>query len=488
MDVRGRRLRKQSDDSLAFTSSLGSDRRLGKWVVLVNMAHMVSLFEEGEVDRATAARCLRFLEAAGPDIAEGPGAEDIHQLVEQKAVDALGVKAAGFLNYGKSRNDQVATAIRMEARMDIIGLAGALLELQRALLDVARRDGKAVFPGYTHLQRAQPVTLAHYCFAHFDAFGRDVDRLLQLYERVNLSPMGAAALGGTSVRVGRARVAEALGFDGPVPNAMDAVSGRDFVVESLSCATMAMLDLSSLCEELVLWSSKEFGFVELADEHSASSSIMPQKKNPVAAEIARAKAGSVIGSLTAVCAILKSLPYSYNLDLQEATPHLWRGLDDATASVEVVGSMVARARFSKGPVAESIRGNFSTATALANYLVEKEGVSFREAHASVGGLVARSVKTGVPLEELASGTWEAGGRKVRVRRKTATAVLDPANFLSEISSPGGANPSAVAAEIQKRSEALAAAERSVSSLRTPLEASERRLRGRAREMSKEVKR
>lgn len=458
MDVRGRRLSKQSEEAAAFTSSMASDGRIAAQTVRVVEAHVLALTEAGAVAAKTGAKCVSFLSTFRGSGFEGIEAEDFHQYLEQKAVDALGVKVAGYLNLGKSRNDQVATAIRMELRSKLLVLVEAVASLQRALLEAARESGTTIVPGYTHLQRAQPVTFAHYCLAHFDACQRDVERLFALYSRVNLSPMGSAALAGTSVALDRGVVASLLGFEGIVPNAMDAVSSRDFVIETLSCAAMLMLDLSRLCEEIVLWSSREFGFLEVSDEYATSSSIMPQKKNPVVAELARAKSGSVIGSLMAVCAIVKALPYSYNLDLQEATPHLWRALDDAIASATVVAGMVGTAKLRPAAISESMKGDFSTATSLANYLVSEKGLSFREAHAVVGELVTLAIAQGRALEQVAAREMvrvsSRVGRSVSIDQATAARVLEPTNVLASITTVGGANPGAIPASLNRRSALL----------------------------------
>ena len=490
MDIRGPRLRKPSDEALEFTSSMAWDGRIARHVIGVNMAHMVALMDSGEVDRATGARCIKFLLGVSPRISPAKKAEDFHQQLEQDAVDALGVKTAGFLNYGKSRNDQVATAIRMELRLQVVSLLEEVAGLQGALLGLARRHGSMLVPGYTHLQRAQPITLAHHLFAHFDALQRDSERLLQLYGRVNLSPMGSAALAGTEVKVDRESVARLLGFSGAVRNAMDAVSSRDAAVEALSCTAMAMLDASRLAEELILWSSSEFGLVELADAYAASSSIMPQKKNAVVAEMVRAKAGSVIGELVGACAILKALPYSYNLDLQEVTPHLWRAFDDATQSLRLLGAMVASASVRRGP-GESVADDNSTAVGLANYLVREHGVSFREAHAIVGQLVRISVSTSKPLGEVAPAKIAAVsaklGRRITPDPRSVREALDPETFLRSIATAGGSNPRFVAGELKVRQRELSLARSTLSGLKSSLKASERKLHATALGIAREVK-
>jgi argininosuccinate lyase len=491
MDIRGPRLRKQSDEALDFTSSMADDGRIARRVIEVNMAHMAALMKAEEVDRDVGAKCLKFLMGASSDIAPGTRSEDFHQRLEQEAVDSIGVATAGYLNYGKSRNDQVATAIRMEIRSSLIGFAEAVTRLQGALLKQASKKGNEIMPGYTHLQRAQPITLAHHLFAHFDALQRDAERALQLYERVNLSPMGSAAMAGTSVKIDRRYVARLLGFPGLVRNAMDGVSSRDVAVETLSCVTIAMLDASRLAEELILWSSAEFGFVELSDAYAASSSIMPQKKNAVVAEMVRAKAGSVIGDLVSACTILKALPYSYNLDLQEVTPHIWRAIDDATASLSLLGGMVGSAAVNVGAVRSAASGGDSTAVALANYLVADHGVSFRTAHSIVGELVRSSEESGTPLRDLAPRKLPAVstkfGKKLEVDASIVRRLLDPEAFVRNISTEGGANPRRLRRELGIREKDLAATKSSLSGLKADLKASERRLRTTTSGLAREVK-
>ena len=470
---------------------MAADGRIARRVIEVNMAHMAALTKAGEVDRKIGARCMKFLISTSSKIPSDVRAEDFHQQLEQEAVDSLGVETAGFLNYGKSRNDQVATAIRMELRSAIIGFARAVANLQGALLRQASENGSTMMPGYTHLQRAQPITVAHHFFAHFDALQRDAERALQLYRRVNLSPMGSAAMAGTSVKVDRRYVAELLGFSGIVRSAMDGVSSRDVAVEALSCMAIAMLDASRLAEELILWSSSEFGFVELSDAYAASSSIMPQKKNAVVAEMVRAKAGSVIGDLVSACAILKALPYSYNLDLQEVTPHLWRAVDDATASLNLLAGMIGTASIRSETARSAASGGNSTAVALANHLASRCGVSFRQAHSIVGELVRISDESGKPLQEVAASRLSAvssrSGKRIRLGGDTIRRLLDPAKFLEGIATEGGANPGQIKKGASARQRDLASTESSLSGLASALKASERKLRVTASGMAREVK-
>ncbi len=455
VDIRGRRLKKFNDRATEFISSVDFDAPIARHVLKINTAHMLSLVRTGEVTKAVGGQCLKFLTREPASLHPFPGAEDIHQVIEQKAVDRLGVETAGFLNLGKSRNDQVATAVRMELRERIIAVLKSLSSLQDSIIALVRRYGRTIIPGYTHLQHAQPVTIGHHFLAHFDALQRDTDRLIQLYSRVNLSPMGGAALAGTSVAVDRRSVASLLGFHGYVENAMDAVASRDFVVEALACAEMIMLDLTRLAEELILWSTKEFGFVELSDEYAASSSIMPQKKNPVVAEIIRAKCGSVLGCLQAACAIIKGLPYSYNLDLQEMTPNLWRGLADTQSSVDVMSGMISTLRLNVHAIQNSLKDDFSTATSLANYLVKANDVSFRQAHAVVGELVRRSVEKAISFQatvskDLPGVAHDLTGKAIRVESSMLREVLDPAGALGAILTEGGSNPRFLQEAVERR--------------------------------------
>ena len=392
--LRGSRVKRSSKKANDFTSSVSFDGPLSRHVVMVNIAHMVSLLRAGEVGEKEGVACIRFLDRLPEGMNVDPSTEDVHHWLEQNAVASIGMEAAGYLNLGKSRNDQVATALRMETRDRVLQILGESRGLLTSLSRVMARYGHLPLPGYTHLQRAQPTTVFHHMQSHFEAVAEDAERLTQLYQRVNLSPMGAAAFAGTSVKVDRASVASMLGFEGLVSNSMFAVSSRSFVLETLADLEILMVDMSRMAEELILWSSKEFGFIELGDEYSATSSIMPQKKNPVVAETIRAKCGSVIGEATAAFSIAKALPNSYNLDLQEITPHLWRALDDATSSVSLMAGMLASAAFEPERLRAAVKGDMSTATELANELVRANGVPFRQAHQVVGELVRIAVEKG----------------------------------------------------------------------------------------------
>ncbi len=443
--LRGSRVKRSSKKANDFTSSVSFDGPLSRHVVAINKAHMLSLIRSREVRAKVGKECLGFLDRLPPHMKVDPSTEDVHHWLEQKAVASIGMDAAGFLNLGKSRNDQVAAALRMEIRDRVLQILREAKALQTSLVRVMARYGQLLLPGYTHLQRAQPTTVFHHMQSHFEALAEDTERLIQLYGRVNLSPMGAAAFAGTSVRVDRTLVANLLGFDGLVNNSMYAVSSRSFVLETLADLEILMVDLSKIAEELVLWSSSEFGFVELGDEYSATSSIMPQKKNPVVAETIRAKCGSVIGEATAAFSIAKALPNAYNLDLQEMTPHLWRALDDATQSVSLMGGMLASAKFEPVKLSEAVKADMSTATELANELVRAHGVPFRQAHQIVGELVRIAVEAQVTLEAaaedfLGEASKKVTNRAIKIDKVRLQAVLDALKTLMLIGSAGGANP------------------------------------------------
>jgi len=450
--LRGSRIKRSSKKANDFTSSVSFDGPLSRHVVKINEAHMLSLIASGEVGKEQGAACLRFLDRLPSHMKVDPSTEDVHHWLEQNAVASIGMDAAGYLNLGKSRNDQVAAALRMEVRERVLEILREAKGLQASLLRLMARYGDLPLPGYTHLQRAQPTTVFHHMQSHFEAVGEDVERLTQLYGRVNLSPMGAAAFAGTSVRIDRASVASLLGFDGLVNNSMFAVSSRSFVLETLSVLEILMVDLSRIAEELILWSSTEFGFVELGDEFSATSSIMPQKKNPVVAETIRAKCGSVIGEATAAFAIAKALPNAYNLDLQEITPHLWRALDDATSSVSLMAGMLASVRFDAERLKEAVKEDMSTATELANELVRAHGLPFRQAHQVVGELVRVAIEEHVSLEKAAEESLgevakKVTGHAIKIDKARLRAVLDALKTLRLIGSAGGANPKFVKRQI-----------------------------------------
>jgi len=318
--------------------------------------------------------------------------------IEQILTDRIGA-VAKKLHTARSRNDQVALDIRMYLRDEIDNTVKLLDHLRETLVEMARGHLDTVMPGYTHLQRAQPITLAHHLMAYVQMFGRDRERLLDCRRRVNVLPLGAGALAGTTFPLDPEFVAGKLGFDGVAQNSLDAVSDRDFAVEFTACASIIMVHLSRFCEEIILWSSAEFSFIELDDEYSTGSSMMPQKKNPDVAELIRGKSGRVFGDLTALLTMLKGIPLAYNKDMQEDKEALFDALDTVKKCLAVIRPMLATLRVRKENMLEAARGGFTNATDLADYLVRK-GVPFREAHEIVGRAVFYCVQGGKSLDQL----------------------------------------------------------------------------------------
>lgn len=332
--LHGGRLGSIREDVAKFTSSIKDDARLLNAVVAINKAHVIMLIERKIIAAKDGATLLIAL-AKVSDLRLDESMEDVHMAVEEEVLKKAGTEAGGNLHIAKSRNDQVVTAIRFELRNELLTLMRSIAHVQEHLSEVAEDHLETVILEYTHLQPAQPVTFAHYLLSYVDAFERDAQRILNAYSRVNLSPLGAGALATTSFPINRERTAELLGFRGLIENSIDAVGSRDFIVETIASLTLVAVDLSRLAEDLIIWSSPDFGVVELPDEFTSTSSIMPQKKNPEVLEVIRARASQVLGNFVTVTATLKSLPSTYNLDFQEVTPKLWESIEIVKASLDM---------------------------------------------------------------------------------------------------------------------------------------------------------
>jgi argininosuccinate lyase len=442
-----------------FLASMDADRWIAEADLLVDMAHLLGLRRQGIIDEAPAralmAALLDLHDHGLPAEAFDERFEDIHAGKEACLIDRVGEDIGGRLHMGRSRNDEVATCIRIRLKQEIIALVRSLADLRATLLDVAAGHTETVMPGFTHLQHAQPTTLAHYLLAYEQAFSRDAARLREAYVRVDVSPLGSAAFASTGFPLDRDYTARLLGFARPAANSMDAVAARDFALEVLSSIAICMTTTSRLCEELVLWSTSFFGFVQLDDAYCSSSSIMPQKKNPDVAEIMRAKAGTVAGALTAAITITKGLPMSYNRDLQELTPHLWRGVEAARESLPLLSGMIGTATFNTERMAAEAGRGFSTATELADVLVREYGLAFRTAHRIVG----RAVRHGsLDLATLEGAAREAAGLSVvdlGVTQERIDAVLDPRHAVAVRTITGGPAPAAVAVQLAEQKDLLA---------------------------------
>jgi len=465
---RDQRLGEISEEILQYLSSRKADERIFRADLLVDRAHLMMLNERGLISEELCGQILAALD----EIEEGlplQGGEDIHEAIEGAVIDRVGPEG-GRMHTARSRNDEVATCIRIALREELLGLMGEELALIRTLVCLAADHRESIIPGFTHTQHAQPTTLAHHLLAHADAAFRDLARLKDAYKRVNQSPLGAAAFASTGFQIDRARTCALLGFDGLVENSMDAVSSRDFILEVMAALSIAMVNLSRLAEELILWSSSEFGYLELDNLYASTSSIMPQKKNPDTAELARAKTGSGIGSLMAALTICKALPMSYNRDLQEVTPHLWRGLDWTRSTVRVLEGCLSSLCFDLDRLEESSALGFSTATELADSLVRITGMPFRTAHRIVGRIAATGGKpTLVQLDDISS---EIAGFPVSERgfsKSDLVRSLDPRSNVALRSNPGGPAPVETARMIEERMRLIAEEEESLAVMRAKVD-------------------
>jgi argininosuccinate lyase len=401
----GGRFKGEPDPGFAkFNRSFGFDRRLFEVDVRASIAHCGGLAAAGVLTADEAAQISAalgtILEHGRSDAGylDGPDAEDVHSFVEARLVEMIG-DAGRKLHTGRSRNDQVATDLRLWLRQEIDLVSSALGSAQQALLDLAEANRSAVMPGYTHLQRAQPVLLAHWCLAYFEMLARDRERLTDARARVNVLPLGSAALAGTSYPIDRDAVADALGFEAVSRNSLDAVSDRDFCIEFAGAAALIMLHLSRLAEDIILYSTSEFGFFELSDAIATGSSLMPQKKNPDSMELVRGKAGRVFGHLTALLAMMKGLPLAYNKDMQEDKEAIFDTVDTVKASLDVTTTVLANILLNEMKMREAATRGYLNATELADYLV-RNGMPFREAHETVGRIVMLAIDRHVELNDL----------------------------------------------------------------------------------------
>jgi len=387
----------------AFTASIHFDQRLAPHDIQGSIAHARMLGKCGILAKDDAEAIVAGLSEIGEEIAQGklridPALEDIHMHVERRLIEKIG-DVGGKLHTARSRNDQVALDLRLYLREAIGQIRDQIRTLQDVLVAKAEVNLDTVMPGYTHLQRAQPILLAHHLLAYFEMFQRDRDRLADCLVRVNVLPLGAAALAGTTLPIDRAYAAKLLGFPRIAANSEDAVSDRDFAVEFLACGAILAMHVSRLAEELVLWASSEFGFIELPDAFATGSSIMPQKKNPDVAELARGKTGRVYGALIALLTLLKGLPLSYNRDLQEDKEPVFDAVDTIQQTLAVLPPMLKAINYRPERMRAAAADGFLNATDLADYLVTK-GVPFRQAHEIVGRIVQECLETRQRLEDL----------------------------------------------------------------------------------------
>ncbi len=426
-----------------FTASVGFDRRLAKYDIAASLAHARMLAARRILARRDLAAIERGLARIGREIESGRfrwslDAEDVHLNIERRLIALVG-EAGKRLHTARSRNDQVATDVRLWLRAEIDEIRGLIARLERALLDQAERHAALIMPGFTHMQVAQPVTFGHHLLAYVEMLERDRERLIQTRKRVNQLPLGAAALAGTGFPIDRARVARELGFEGLCGNSLDAVSDRDFAIEFCACAALVMVHLSRLAEELILWANPRFAFVRLPDAYSTGSSIMPQKKNPDVPELVRGKSARVFGHLVGLLALMKGQPLAYNKDNQEDKEPLFDTADTVKDCLAVFAGLVAGLEPQPRAMRAAVLEGHATATDLADYLVRK-GMAFRDAHDVVSRAVREAERMGVDLAALPLSRLKAFSGKIEsdVRR-----VLTPEGSVAARKHPGGTAPAQV---------------------------------------------
>jgi argininosuccinate lyase len=438
-----------------INASIGFDHRLYRQDIAGSIAHARMLAETGILTEADRDAILRGLAAVESEIAAGTftfsrALEDIHMNVESRLKDLIG-EPAGRLHTARSRNDQIATDFRLYVRDAIDTLMEQIRTLQLGLVTRAEEEAATIMPGFTHLQSAQPVTFGHHLLAYVEMLGRDFSRFEDARRRMNESPLGAAALAGTSFPIDREMTAKALDFDRPMANSLDAVADRDFILETLAAASICAVHLSRFAEELVIWSSAQFGFVRLSDKFSTGSSIMPQKRNPDAAELVRAKIGRILGALTSLMVVMKGLPLTYSKDMQEDKEVAFDALDSLSLSLAAMTGMVADLAANREKMRASAAAGFSTATDIADWLVREANVPFREAHHITGRVVALAEAKGIALDGLTIEDFKGIDERIDSRIHKVVSVE---NSVASRKSYGGTAPDNVLAQVARWKEIL----------------------------------
>jgi argininosuccinate lyase len=445
-----------TSDAAEFSSSLEFDRYIFEADVKCNFAHTLMLKEENIIDGEIADKilgALTKLRESGFDALEFDySVEDIHMAVENYVTGMIGPDA-GFMHTGKSRNDQVATDIRLALRVKIIEIQIAILDFIKNIIEMAKKHTETIFVGYTHLQHAQPITFAHHLMAYAQSLKRDYNRLYDTYKRVNLNPLGSGALATTTFPINRELTTKLLGFDDILENSMDGVSSRDFIAETVFDLSMLTTTLAKIAEEMVLWSSYEFGLIQIGDDFSSTSSIMPQKKNPDIAEIARAKSTRNNGELINILTILKAIPFTYNRDLQEITPHLWNSIENSYSILKIMNDMLQTVEFNEKRGLELAGANFATATDLADLMVKEKNIPFRIAHKIVGRVVSEAVENDLAIEEINTEfidkiAIDLDIEALNLENDLIQIALDPVSNVTLRNVPGGPSPKMVEVAIK----------------------------------------
>ncbi len=441
---------KEGNDALvqAFNASISVDQYMAEQDIEGSIAHATMLVEQGILTRKEAKQIIQGLESILKDVEAGKfefkqELEDVHMNIERELTNRVGA-VGGKLHTARSRNDQVATDFRLYVRDQTLDIVALLFETREVFVNLAENNLDAIMPGYTHLQVAQPILFSHHMMAYFEMFSRDQERFEDSLKRLNVSPLGAGALAGTGFPIDRHKTASLLGFSEPARNSLDAVSDRDFALEFLSAASILMMHLSRLSEELILWSSQEFGFVTLPDSHTTGSSIMPQKKNPDVSELIRGKTGRVYGSLIGLLTVMKGLPLTYNKDMQEDKEGLMDTVETLSVCLKLTCSMLPKMRLNKTRMYYAAGRAYSNATDLADYLAKK-GLPFREAHEVSGKLVALGIQQSKDLQDLSLSDMQAVSALIQ---KDIFDALRLDQVVSVRNSYGGTSPKQVKAQIK----------------------------------------
>ena len=456
--------KEQPAEVTSFLSSLWDDIRIFEDDIRGSEAHVIMLKEAGILTEEEASKILRELENALNDwkkdkLKIDESLEDIHPVVEKYVVERLGVETGGKMHTGRSRNDQVMTDVRMYIRREIIALIRQIRHLIKVQISLAENHIETVMPGYTHLQQAQITTFAHFLLSYADSLLRDIERLENLYERVNKSPLGACALAGTSFEISRQRTAELLGFEGIIENSIDATTTRDFAIETIAVLTIHQTNLSRIAEDLILWSTTEFGFLEIPDEYCSISSVMPQKKNPDTLELIRGRTSKVLGALNHILTMVKGLPSGYNRDLQETKPPLWNAIDTVKSSVKMLSGILKGLKIDKENALKLVKKGYTSALDLAEKIVKETGISFREAHNIVGTTIKKLAAKKAPLNEDAFNdlkeAWrEVLGEEIPINLPALKDCFDPLKSINERKSLGSPNPTMLKETIEERKKIL----------------------------------
>ena len=430
-----------------FTASIGFDSRLYRYDIIGSIAHARMLAKVGIITDEEASKIIKGLEEIKGEIKKGEfelstELEDIHMNIEKRLIDKIGETGAR-LHTGRSRNDQIALDLRLYLRDEIGEIIASLKENIKTLLVLARENIDVIMPGYTHLQRAQPVLFSHHILAYATMLKRDMDRYRECLKRVNVMPLGSGALSGSTLPLDREYLAELLDFPEISSNSMDAVSDRDFCIEFISVSSILMMHLSRMAEEIILWSTEEFGFVELSDAFTTGSSMMPQKKNPDVAELIRGKTGRVYGSLLNLLTLMKGLPLTYNRDMQEDKPPLFDTVDTVKSCLSILKPLLSSMSLNRERLRDAVKGGFIEATDMAEYLVEK-GVPFRMAHEIVGRAVAYAIEKGKGLRELTIEEWRQFSKDVG---EEIASLLTPEKMVERRMTKGGTSPESVKDQI-----------------------------------------